>query len=459
MKRKVLGMICLLLALALLLAGCGNPAKEIEKEMEKTAKNYAAAVVKYDGGEVTVGEAMADFNYMYSVYTGYLKTYGYEITAEEVSALMGSALQTRTRMEIVASRFDAEHGLSEAELAQLEADTQAQYDEAYAQALAQAEGESDAEKEANARLILALSGMDWDGLRNSLLLGEKTRRMEEILGAEIASISEEELMAAYEDRVSANEENYSSGAAFFEMDMTETDSLICWRPEGFRMVKHILLEVNEAELGAYRAAVSALEEAEAALEALEQELRTAEDDDSEEGPARSAAELKSLIAEAEEQISALEADVQDAEAACRASVQEKSDAIYARYAAGEDFDALIAEFGSDPGMQVEPTGTIGYAVSAESIIWEPAFRDGAMAIAEVGGLTPEPVISHSGAHIICYTADVTSGAVPLEELREALGAEVLENTRKNYADETIEAWIAELNPEYDVEAFAAAFSA
>ena len=454
MKCRFAGMICILLALVLLLGGCGDPVKEIEKEIEKIEENYSAQVVKYDGGEVTAREVMGTFKYMYETYYSYLSTYGYEISVEEITALMGSALQTRTRMEIAAARFDAVHSLSEEELAQIEADAKAQYDEAYAQALALAEGKSDAEKDAAARRILAEAGVDYDCVYDNLLLGEKTSRMEESLSAEITALSQEELLAAYEDRISTDEEKYTSGAAYFELDMTDSDSLVCWRPEGFRAVKHVLLVPAEDVLAAYSEADTALTEGEAALEALEKELQDAKDDDSEEGPARSVEELQTLIAEAEATVAALEADVLAAAQACREDVKSVSDEIYARYGAGESIDALIAEYGQDPGMQVEPTQTRGYCVSAESIIWNPSFRDGAMAIANVGELSTEPVVSVSGVHIICYAEEIVPGPVPLEEIREALEAEVLENTRSNYADETIEAWIAETNPEYDVDAFA-----
>lgn len=454
MKRRFSGLICMLLALVLLLGGCGNSVKEIEKEIEELAQDYTVQLVKYDGGEVTADEVMSSFNYMYEIYYSYLSAYGYELTAEEITALMGSALQDRTRLEVAAAHFDAEHSLSDEELAQLEAEAKAQYDEAYAQALAQAEGKKDAEKEADARYLMALSGMEYKQIYSKMLLEAKTGRMEEILGSEISSVTEEELLAAYEDRVSADEEAYSNDTAYFELDMAEEDKLICWKPALFRAVKHVLLVPAEDVLAAYSEANTALTEAEAAFEALEAELQAAKDDDSEEGPARSVEELQTLIAEAEATVAALEADVLAAAQACREDVKTVSDEIYTRYAAGESFDALIAEFGQDPGMQVEPTKTRGYCVSAESVIWDTNFRDGAMSISNVGELIAEPAVSNSGVHIICYAEDIVSGPVPLEEIREALTAELLENTRSNYADETIEAWIAETNPEYDLDAFA-----
>lgn len=458
MKRKTASMICLLLALLLVLTGCGNPVKEIEKEIGKIAQDYAKQVAKYDGGEVTTGEAMGDFNYMYSMYYSYLSAYGYEITAEEISALMGSALQTRARMEIAAAHFDAQYSLTDEEMVQLEADAQAQYDGAYAEALSQAAGKTDAEKDANARRMLMEIGMDYENVYQDVLLGEKTKRMEDALGAEITGITEEELLAAYEDKVSESEESYTGGSAYFELDMTEADKIVCWNPAGFRAVKHILLIPDEAVMDAYNAAVDALDAGEAALEALESEKKAAEDDDSEEGPARSVEELNSLIAAEEEKIAELEAAVEAAAQDCRDAVKETSDAVYARYNAGEDFDALMAEFGQDPGMKVSPTMERGYCVSAESVIWEPAFRDNAMSIANVGELSAVPAVSGSGVHIIYYAQEIVPGAVPLEQLREALSTELLETTRKNYADEIIEGWIAETNPEYDIDAFAAALA-
>lgn len=458
MKRRIASLICLLLALALVLTGCGDPVKQIEKEIGKLAGVYAKAVAKYDGGEVTAGEAMGDFNYMYSMYYSYLSAYGYQITAEEISALMGSALQARTRMEIAAAHFDAQYSLTDEELMQVELDAQAQYDEAYAEALTQSDGKSDAEKDANARRMLMEIGMDYENVYQDMLLGEKTKRMEEALGAEITEITEEELLAAYEDRVSQSEEGYADGTACFELDMTEEDKIVCWNPAGFRAVKHILLIPEKDVLDAYNAAADALEACEDALAALEAEKKAAEDDDSEEGPARSVEELSGLIAAEEAKLAELEAAAEAAAQACRDAVQETIDAVYTRFAVGEDFDSLMAEFGQDPGMKVAPTMERGYCVSARSIVWEPAFRDGAMSISNAGELGAVPAVSSSGVHIIYYAQEIAPGPVPLEQIREALYAEVLENTRSNYADEIIEGWIAETNPEYDIDAFAAALA-
>ena len=79
---------------------------------------------------------------------------------------------------------------------------------------------------------------------------------------------------------------------------------------------------------------------------------------------------------------------------------------------GADFDSLIEKYNADPGMQNEPTATKGYAVSANSTTWDPAFTEGAMSIAEVGQISA-PVYGQNGIHVIYYLSDITPGPVAL----------------------------------------------
>ena len=144
--------------------------------------------------------------------------------------------------------------------------------------------------------------------------------------------------------------------------------------------------------------------------------------------------------------------------ACLDSVKDKTDEIYARLEAGEDFEALIAEYGEDPGMQNEPTSSRGYYVSAASTNWEVNFRDAAMALENVGDYTLEPVISGSGVHIIRYESDVTAGPVALDEVRDALYAETLTALQEANVTDTIDAWVAERNVSVDADAFEAAYT-
>ncbi|MBE7024698.1 MAG: hypothetical protein E7408_01415 [Ruminococcaceae bacterium] len=73
--------------------------------------------------------------------------------------------------------------------------------------------------------------------------------------------------------------------------------------------------------------------------------------------------------------------------------EETAKAVYARAVAGEDFDALIAEYNTDPGMEANPNG---YVFTKGEMV--PSFEEAAFAAA-VDSIT-EPVQSVYGYHII-----------------------------------------------------------
>ena len=95
------------------------------------------------------------------------------------------------------------------------------------------------------------------------------------------------------------------------------------------------------------------------------------------------------------------------------------DEVEEKLAAGEDFDALMEQYGQDPGMQTSPAKENGYPVSADSTNWVTEFRDAAMALENVGDVS-EPVRSEYGIHIIKYVSDAVEGEVGLDAVRDAL---------------------------------------
>ncbi|MGN1005499.1 MAG: peptidylprolyl isomerase, partial [Aristaeellaceae bacterium] len=279
---------------------------------------------------------------------------------------------------------------------------------------------------------------------------------EQSLRDAVTEVSDEELQAAYEAQVSENEDSYTDGSSF-ESDMTGESAIVCWMPEGYRTVKHILLMPEDELKTAYTDAVSALEDAQSDLDDLQAELDALNDDDTTEEQ-RSAEEIEADIAAAEETVAAAQSTVEAAERACLNNVKDKTTEIYARLEAGEDFADLIAEYGEDPGMQNEPTASRGYYVSAASVNWEVNFRDAAMSLENVGDYTLEPVVSGSGVHIIRYESDVTAGPVALDEVRDALYEQTLTEKQEANVTDTIDAWVEAANPVVDVEAFEAAYT-
>ena len=105
--------------------------------------------------------------------------------------------------------------------------------------------------------------------------------------------------------------------------------------------------------------------------------------------------------------------------------------IYAKIEAGEDFDALIEEYGEDPGMQNEPYKTEGYILSeANASDYYEEFSAAALALENEGDITLEAVQSSKGKHIIKKCGPVEAKTVTLDEVKDTIREQV-ETERKN----------------------------
>lgn len=460
MKARFAKVLVLVLALALCLSGCNlievDVKMQADEDIAKIEKELSPVAATYDGGEVTIDEAWGSFNSVYSE-TSYMYSYfGLTMSHEEIHSMIQDVLEQRVRMEVVAAKYDSEYALSEEKLQEVadQADADAQLN--LESALQSATGDTEEAKNESARVLVRSVGMDRDSLYDYGLLTAKYEAMEALLQDEISELSDEELQAAYDEKVSQQQESYTDGTSF-ETAMTGEDEIVCWKPDGYRTVKHILVKPQEELLNAYTNAASELESAQTDLETLEEELSAANDGEAEEGE-RSAEEIQKEIDAIEETMADREQVVEEAAQACLDDVKDTTDAIYQKLEAGESFEDLIEEYGEDPGMQNEPTKTRGYYVSSESANWETNFRDAAMALNQVGEYTQTPVVSGSGVHIIQYTSDVRGGEVPLEDVRDALYEEALTNAKQAHSTEVMDGWVAEVNPVYDVDTFESVLS-
>ena len=274
-------------------------------------------------------------------------------------------------------------------------------------------------------------------------------KTEEAVKADSPVLTEEELEAALIEQAMEDEKTYTADTSSFEMNMVEGDVLITWMPEGYRTVKHILL-VPEAEvLDEYIATRNEISTANTDLASLNTERLSAKNGEGE----RSLEEIEADIEAKQAELDELNAKLEENEAACIANVQTRVDEIYARLEAGEDFDDLMAEYGEDPGMQMDPAKTTGYYVSGASETWDYSFRNGAMALENIGDYSTEPVVSASGVHIIYYESDVTAGIVPLDDIRDEFTVMAQDEADAIYFNELCAEWVAELNPQYNIDNF------
>ena len=458
MAKNFAKIMLLVLALALALGGCNlievDARMQADEDIAKIKKNNEDLVAAYTGGTLTVADVLGEFSSAYNQ-TAYTYSYfGMEMSEDEVTSLALETLENHVKYVVAAAKFDEDNTLSDEELEQVATDAQSQYDSNLESALESATGDTDEEKNINAEVMLYEVGLDYDSTYNSELLSAKYDKEVELLQDEITEVSDEDLQAAYDAQVAEDQENYTDGSSF-ESAMTEEDTIVCWQPDGYRTVKHILVIPSDDIMTAYTDAVSALESANTQLDDLNTELEglTGESEDE-----RTADEVQADIDDVTASIPELEAAVETAANACLDDVKDKTDDIYARLEAGEDFESLIEEYGEDPGMQNEPTKTRGYYVSDASTNWEANFRDAAMALENIGDYTLTPVVSGSGVHIIRYESDVQGGEVGLDQVHDALYDKTLGSQKETHATDTIDAWVAELNPVYDANTLLTAVS-
>ena len=455
MKNTVLKTLVLVLALALTLTGCNlitvDYKMQADEDIAKIEEKYAAAVASYDGETITAGDVMGDFNDNYSqMYYFYAYYMGYEMTEEDVHSLMEETMADKVRANVIAKHFDEEFTLTDEELAEAEKTGEDNFEQMMASALEQAEGKTNEEKNEDARVLMAEIGRSLESMKADAVRAAKVKKMEATLRDAVEDVTDEQLQAAFEQKLADDEEKYTDNPGAFGTAMTNGTTAY-WTPDGYRTVKHILVIPEESVLTAYTDAKSALEAKQSEADDFADELAAAKDDDAE--GARSEEEIQADLDAANAELPELEAAVEAAAQACLDDVKAKTDEIYAKLDAGEAFEDVMAEFGEDPGMQNEPTSTTGYYVCKESTNWQQEFTDGAMALAQVGDYSAEPVVSGSGVHIIEYASDVAGGAATLDMVHDALYADELENLKDANRDDTINAWVEAANATYDVEAF------
>lgn len=100
----------------------------------------------------------------------------------------------------------------------------------------------------------------------------------------------------------------------------------------------------------------------------------------------------------------------------------KADEVLALLAAGGDFDTLMAQYTEDPGMAESAYGKTGYLVY-EGKSFDSAFLQAAFALEAPGDYSDKTPGSY-GYYIIGFASEVEAGAIPYEQVQEAVIAKV-----------------------------------
>ncbi|MBE5796811.1 MAG: hypothetical protein E7327_05455 [Clostridiales bacterium] len=248
-------------------------------------------------------------------------------------------------------------------------------------------------------------------------------------------VTDDEVIALYNELVAADEVAYGNDAYAYEMQQQMNQFALMYGymdyytdmyyfPNGYRRVTHILLSVDETLLTAYSDLQAAYEEQQSALEEgaeVTEELITAE-------------------------------NVEEARLAIIASVQPTIDEINQKLAEGASFAELIPLYTTDPGMGTPERIAEGYEVHMDSINWVTEFRDAAFTVDNPGDVTA-PVVTEHGVHILQYVEDIPGGPVELtDDLMELLRVTLLEPAQTAALNETMSQWMNDAELVFSEEA-------
>lgn len=242
----------------------------------------------------------------------------------------------------------------------------------------------------------AEQGMSVQTIKDSLLLNQNYQKGLEKIKNEI-DVTEDEEKKWYDDQVLQQRQEFSSNpGAFDDLMKTDPPSAVT-APEGYAYYKHVLIGLSEEENTKAQALQGELGEL---VTELTETLSQVKPD-------------QAKITDLETKIAAKRAEILQSYAATTAKAEE----VLAKIAAGEDFDALIVEYGEDPGMTEEPGKTTGYLIGPGTVDYITEFKNGATSLGKVGD-TSDLVYSSFGIHIIKRIKDVPAGDFEFAEVRD-----------------------------------------
>ena len=285
MRHSFAKLMALLMALLLVLSGCNlidvDQVAVIGEQRAEVEKELSTVLVEYDGGSVTAFDVMASFYGNYSYIAQLYSSFGMSLDDEMVNDILQDVVDTELQSRAIAKEFES-RGLSLSKtVEEINAEADEAYQSNYDYVYENVEGDTDEVRVANTELALYQQGYTKEYLHEYFLNTYRMEAVEAAVREEISEVTDEELQAAYEEQVAADESTYTETPTKLDGVMTGADALVCWMPEGYRTVKHVLVIPEDEVLQAVTDARSAVDAAEKELETLRTELDGVNDDEPE----------------------------------------------------------------------------------------------------------------------------------------------------------------------------------
>ena len=399
MKKKITVIICLVLAGALALGGCGS-AQSTEDATATSVPDEAKVIVAEVDGEPIY------YDDYYTQLSGICAQMGISPDDENAAYFKDSIVESMVSQKVL-NKMLTDKGymnLTDEQHAQAEKDAETDLNSYVEQSFKTeieeklGEGYTDeqyaAELESYRQQMLEGAGMSWDEVVQTY----KLNVAEEAARAELVNVepTEAEVRAEYDKKVASDKESMDEDPSVYESSAMY-GSTIYYVPAGLRSVKQVLIKIDDK-----------------ASEAISL-LRQNEYND----------QADQLLEKA------------------LADIKTKADEVLSKIQSGAvTFDQAVKDYNEDDGMP-----ETGYAVSEGSDTYMEPFTTGAMALAKIGDISGL-VATDYGYHILQYAGDVTPGAVDYEKLK----GEIKEGLTTSLQDEKwgsiIDGWKTECDVKY-----------
>ena len=284
---------------------------------------------------------------------------------------------------------------------------------------------------------LTEQGYTLDVVYQEALVNVRYSRIYELYCADVTVTDEDVEAYLQETFVGPDREAYEFDIPRYEREILATGNESFFTPAGYRVIRQILLPYPQAVVDEINALQPAVEEGATALEDAYHAVADAAIAGKDVEAEREAYQAQSqAYADLLNQVVALEQSALPL-------VKETTDEIALRYAAGESFDSLVAEYGKEAGEAAG--GELLFHPESEN--WAEAFKQAVSALKKPGEIT-EPFVTDLGIHIVLYQSDLPDGVHELtEEERAALQSSALENKQR----ETLHPFLDEWKTQYEIE--------
>ncbi len=391
--KKLIRLLAVALAV-MMLAGCSLVTVNEEKIVVATV------------GDETITKA--DFN---EGFNALLSQYGYtqdsEAIADQLKTLKENYIAQMVEDKVLEKKIK-ELGLDQVtdeEKAAAEQEIQDWYDEQYA-ALVENFKTDDTVEDPEAKAAetienyLSQYGLTLDQMKENSVASISSDKLYDYVTKDV-TVTEEEAKIEFTNKVAAAKEKYDADLSAYVSDF-ENGATIYYTPKGCYYIKHILISLTDEQKQ----------------------------------------DIKNLRADDDETVAAT-ADEKREEYLL--TIREKAESVLKLVDEGGDFEALMEEYGEDPGMKNEAYKN-GYLTYAGDTGFVTEFADACAALTE-DGMTSGLVGSDFGYHIIRRVSTVPSGEATFEDVKDSLMESMLTDKKSTTYDQQVEAWVKEVNPD------------